>query len=262
MWYTEAKAKDIVMPAYLRIFRNSVVAALAFVATFATAVVPHELRMVAAEITSKAINETVHKDGGLAFEFCHLIGKESGLPYSVQIVPAGRALKMIELGEADLIIMVGNDRIRKAAETIAPLFRSDVIIIGKAGTSYKTLEDLSGKTVGVVNGAVYEKRFSENNKILKYVTNNYEQSISMLLADRYDAVVGLREVLFLSLHYMDVDRKLLGEPLTVYSADVSLHYSRKTYDPETASMLNDVIARLRKRNVFQSQADRYVEGFK
>ena len=97
--------------------------------------------------------------------------------------------------------------------------------------------------------------------IRKYSTNNYEQSLTLLLAGRLDAVVGVNEGLFFSLQSIGGTRALLGEPLVLNRQDAWLYFSNKGYDEASAAALKGAVLRLQQRSAIQKIEEKYLGPF-
>ena len=94
----------------------------------------------------------------------------SGAPVRLKVLAKETSLeaaKAFSAGEADLAIARADDGDLSAAETVVVITRSVVLIIVPPGSSATSMDDLKGKTIGVVGGEV-------NRKVAEALTKEYE----------------------------------------------------------------------------------------
>lgn len=197
------------------------------------------------------------KPDGINVEVGNLIFEEAGLSYENTIVPFVRAIAMIESGEADFMIAFPNARLEAAATPVAIVARLENIVIGRTGTAFHTLKDLHGKTVASVRGAEYDSAFSADESIIKHRVNNYEHGLSMLLAARLDAIVGMKIGLYYQLDAMGGSRRQLGEPLALNKKSAWLFFARRSHDRKIATKLTNAVAVLNARDAIERIQVRY-----
>lgn len=219
------------------------------------------IRIVTIAVAPFGMESTGGKKSGSVFEIGNLIAEEAGLQYENTILPYSRALAMIESGDADLLIALPSDRLNQKAKQIVRVTTLENIVIGRRGTQYRVLEDLHGKVVGTIREAKYDARFSADTEIKKYNTNNYEQGINMLFAERLDAVIGVKEGIYFALQSIGGTRAMLGEPLMLSRQDAWLHFSNKGYDELIAVALKNAVTRLQQRNAIQKIDEKYLGAF-
>lgn len=188
---------------------------------------------------------------GINVEIANSIGAEIGLPYENAIVPYARALAMIETGDADLMIAFPNRRLDAAATRVGPIADLENVVLGRAGTILTGLHDLRGKTVASVRGAEYDAALSADPEIAKYSVNNYEHGLSMLLAGRVDAIVGMKTGIYYQIAAMGSAREELGTPLVLNTKNALLYYSRRNYDEEVLAKVRQALAALISRKAIQ-----------
>lgn len=164
---------------------------------------------------------------GLFYDIANLIAGNAELPHTNQIVPYARMVRSIETGAADVSISYLNITLKAHAHQVAPVMRIKNIIVGLRGSEFSSLVDAKDKHIAVVRHADYGRAFQTNTAIVKVVTNDYVQSLSMLLGGRVDGIAGaemsIRQILTLMGHGPDV----LGRPLTISHKTAWLHFSKK-----------------------------------
>jgi TRAP-type uncharacterized transport system substrate-binding protein len=90
-------------------------------------------------------------------------------PVRLQVLDKGNALeaaKTFSAGQADLAVVRADVGDLSAAETVVVLTRGVVLIIAPPGSSVAEMDDLKGKTIGVVGGEV-------NHKVVDALTTEY-----------------------------------------------------------------------------------------
>ncbi len=116
-----------------------------------------------------------------------------GIKTTIQLVPFKRALTMLEGGQADLTTTLSFREDRDAYLLWSAPYRSStkyIFFTPKASAfAPKTLEDLKGKTVGVIRGFTYPTVFSDNAAIIKSEAPDTVSLINMLLSKRFDAII-------------------------------------------------------------------------
>src|SRR6516225_5125407 len=79
---------------------------------------------------------------------------------------ASDAIKAFSAGQADLAVVRADIGDLSSAATVVVVARSVVLIVAPAGSSITEMDDLKGKTVGVIDG-------EENRKIVEALTREY-----------------------------------------------------------------------------------------
>ncbi len=91
---------------------------------------------------------------GVFSDIASAIAKEANLSFENKIVPYRRIMYDLETGDADLIMLYPNEKLKKIALPVAPLFIVENIVMGLKGTKYQSPDDLHGKTVGHVRAQI------------------------------------------------------------------------------------------------------------
>jgi len=164
---------------------------------------------------------------GILYDFGNRIAEEAGFSYENKIVPYTRAIKMLEIGEADFCMLFPNDMLDKCAVKVVPVMMLENIIVGLKGTKFDSLEALHGKSVATVRDAQYDDAFLADKAIQKIETYHYEQSVKILFAGRVDAMIGPKTGLYFTVRKLGFSAEKLGEPLVLNTKDVWLHFSKK-----------------------------------
>jgi TRAP transporter TAXI family solute receptor len=93
----------------------------------------------------------------------------TGAPVRLQVIDKGNALeagKAFSAGEADLAVVRADSSDLSSAETVVVVTRGVVLVVAPAGSSVSEMDDLKGKTVGVVGG-------EPNHRVAEALTKEY-----------------------------------------------------------------------------------------
>jgi polar amino acid transport system substrate-binding protein len=116
-----------------------------------------------------------------------------GIRASVQMYPFTRVLAALKSGEAQLTTTLSFNAERDAYLRWSAPYRSGsgylIFTLSSGGFKPAALEDLRGKSVGVVRGFVYPPAFSANAGIAKIEAPDSESLIKMFFAGRFDAII-------------------------------------------------------------------------
>jgi len=194
---------------------------------------------------------------GMMYEISNRIAQEAGFSFANALVPYARTGYDIENGSADFILRFSSEHMERGAIAVATIVSMPVILVGPRGTHYKSLEELHGKTVGVVRSSRYVDKFDSDDAIKKYAVNDYVMMANMLSMHRLDAGVGASAGLYYGAHMAGVPCEQLGEPLVLGYNDFVLFFSKKTATPETIQALKAAVARLTASGEIRKIVNKY-----
>lgn len=197
---------------------------------------------------------------GLFVEAIELIGRESQRQIEITVAPYARAVAMLRSGEADLMIATSNSAIAGTAEPMGMLWTTEVIAIGRAGVKLEGLQDLRGRTVGMLRGSDYGAAFLDDREYRKHEITDQLQGVRMLLEGRLDASIGTRLALFHAMRLLGVPRARLGATLAVQSREIHLHLSRHNADEALATELRRAVHELRSSGKADALLAKYLAG--
>jgi polar amino acid transport system substrate-binding protein len=201
------------------------------------------------------------EDGNPAGVFVDLISAlagESGIAISNALMPKVRAQAMLADGTADLLIGFDSAELLASARHVGQAGSFDVGIVGRAGMRLDSLDDLHGKTVGRLRGAIYSTVFAADTAIRKHEVNTLPQILQMLALGRIDAAIGVREALYYGMKMEGLQRARFTPFLMVERLDVWLHYANKTYDAALAERLSRALRRLQTSGELARLSQRYL----
>lgn len=221
---------------------------------------PRPLRAVALAIPPFATLDASGRKTGLFVEAIELIARESQHQIEIILAPYARAVAMLRSGEADLMISTSNSAIAEAAEPMGMLWTTEVIAIGRAGIKLDGLQDLRGRTVGMLRGSDYGAAFLDDHEYRKHEITDQLQGIRMLLEGRLDASIGTPLAVFHAMRLLGVPRARLGGTLAVQSREIHLHLSRRNSDEALATELRGAVHILRSSGKADVLLAKYLAG--
>ena len=134
------------------------------------------------------------KKTGIDTEIVYAVLKQLDVTAVHELLPWNRVIASLDQNQADLAYQLAGtpERFERYAMVGPHRVGKTVFAIPADSTlGYATLEDLKGKTIGVVQGFSYTKEFNEAGYLTKdtSATNN-EMLVRKLAAKRYDVIIG------------------------------------------------------------------------
>ncbi len=130
---------------------------------------------------------------GIDMEIALRVLERLGIPTTVRLVPFKRALAMLETGQADMTTSLSLRQERDAYLLWSEPYRTDTAytFFTRKDSPFTParLEDLRGKTVGMIRGFVYPRAFAGDPDIGKVEAPQMESLVEMLLHGRFDAII-------------------------------------------------------------------------
>ena len=210
------------------------------------------LRMVTVAVAPWGWSDAAGQPQGIFVDFARQLAAESGLAMTISVVPYPRAVAMIGVGDADLLLALNSAVLLRTARQVVATPIGDVIVVTRADLAVRTLQELRGKVVGQVRATEYGPEFDGDSLIGKREMASWEQCVKMLMEHRIDGAIGMRVSLLYAMQQLGLPRSQLGPELFVHHASASLHYSRRSYDPAVAAVLAAAVTRLNQRGVMHA----------
>ena len=116
-----------------------------------------------------------------------------GIRPTVRLAPFPRVLAMLEQGQADMTTTLSHRPERDAYLLWSEPYRTDTayvfFTVKSSPFEPARLEDLRGRTVGMVRGFAYPQAFAGDADIARVEAPHMESLVGMLLAKRFDAII-------------------------------------------------------------------------
>ncbi|MBA4342924.1 MAG: ABC transporter substrate-binding protein [Methylibium sp.] len=129
---------------------------------------------------------------GLYFDLLNEAARRLGWPLRYTEVPSARALKMMEQGEADLMLgplrTPERERFLSYSRTVLPA-EDKAFYTRAAAAPLRRLDDLQGLSIGVHRGKRYGAAFDADARLRRLELNDYRAALEMVSRGRLDAAV-------------------------------------------------------------------------
>lgn len=134
------------------------------------------------------------KKTGIDTEIVYAVLKEIGVTPAHDGLPWNRVVAMLDQNQTDLAYQfVGTPERMERYSMVGPIRVGHTVfaVPVDSALAYDTLEDLKGKTIGLVQGFSYSTEFNEAGFLNKDVSaTNNEILVRKLAAKRYDVIIG------------------------------------------------------------------------
>jgi len=137
------------------------------------------------------------KNGGFVSELTREAFKRTGWEFEVKFMNWNRAMGLLKQGKIDMIQGGYYTEERAKEFHISKEFASaDIVFFKKKGSTitYATLEDLKGRTIGIIRGWAYPDAFTQADYLKKEVTDEPKTNIMKLVKGRVDLIIGAKMV--------------------------------------------------------------------
>jgi polar amino acid transport system substrate-binding protein len=201
------------------------------------------------------------KPTGMMYDIGKRIAEEAGFTSVIRLAPYARTVVDLEHGIADVVLRFGNDDLPRVAYQVATVLSMRTIIVTRHPAQLRTLDDLHGKTVGMLRGGRFDQRFSADLAIIKHEVSNYQQMLRMLMAGRIDGAIGSDAGLYSAARSLGIEPAALSAPLVLSTQEFMLHVSRKTGTAATISALQAALERLKRSGEIMQIVERYTGAY-
>lgn len=193
---------------------------------------------------------------GLAHETGTAILKAAGFEPVETLVPLADAVSPLTEGGADVFIAIPTPELEERADNLGGVFPFEIVALGRPTQPLRTLQDLRGKILAVVEGTVPDERIGRDNGMMLFPTRDFEHSLKMLMAQRVEFTVGPRLGLLHAARMLKFPRKGLGRPLSLSTGHFCLFVS-KSVPAETTARLRGALQRLLDDGTLRSLEENY-----
>ncbi len=188
-----------------------------------------------------------------------LLGDESRL--ELVSVTSGNRIPFLQSGKIDIIIatVTITDERRQVVEFSDPYFMSGSLILVPKASTVRGLEDLAGKTVAVVQGAIQDRDVEQlQPKATRVKYGKVSEAVLAVKTGRADAYVH-DDIVILALARENPDLKAVGKPFMPRPYGIAVRKG----DTEFITWVNAELARMRQDGTYDRLWKKYfadVEG--
>lgn len=131
---------------------------------------------------------------GFDIELANTVAEELGYKVKVEDIDFGGLIPALQSGKVDFVMagMSPTPEREKSVDFSVPYYAADQVLVVKKDSNIKSLEDLNGKTIGVVVGSIQEGKAKELQKIIDMKVENRNrvpELIQEVKSNRFDAVI-------------------------------------------------------------------------
>jgi len=200
------------------------------------------------------------KVSGLYYDYANLLVGNAGYRSSNKIIPYVRIIKSLQFDDIDLTIMFPNPALENYVNYVSVLPAKQTIVVGLKGTSFNSIEDLSGQRITYLRGAKFNQQIDSDTNIKKYLVSSYILGIRMLLAGRADAIIAPLQSVEGAISELEKTEKIdieLGKPLIVNIRSPWIQLSKKSSEAIDIERLRKSFRELENKNTFQQLKAKY-----
>lgn len=195
---------------------------------------------------------------GLYSDINDAIARRAGFRAEDRLMPLRRVMRDLIAGKIECATFFQSDFIREKVDHVGeviPSVRS--VTIPRRGTNITRLEDLHGVTLAMPRGAFRWHPVSQDPKISRTLTKDYEAAVRLFAAGRAEAVAGTSLNLY---HYFDtlsVPVHMLGVPYVFAEQSVWLHCNKESLDATKKAALRRAITELHEDRTIIGLVEKY-----
>lgn len=131
---------------------------------------------------------------GFDIDLVKAIADELGYEVKIQDMDFSGLIPAMQAGKVDFVMagMSPTPEREKSADFSIPYYAADQVLVTKKDSGIQTLEDLNGKTIGVVVGSIQEGKAQELQKNIDMNVENRNripELVQEIKSDRFDAII-------------------------------------------------------------------------
>jgi len=177
---------------------------------------------------------------GIHYDFISKLLSKMKIRFDIDFYPYSRAVNSIENGTLDLSIFFKRDDPGNMIE-VCKTFGFENLILSK--NKVNSIANLEMRSVAIIRNAKYESNFDKNSKIKKIQTENYVQSLKLLILNRVDAVIIPAPAYYFYKKSMELDKNDVKLQF-VLNKKYNYIYAKKSINPvliEQIKLENDFL---------------------
>ncbi len=182
-----------------------------------------------------------------------LLGDESKV--ELVAVTSGNRIPFLQSGKIDIIIatVTITDERRQVVEFSEPYFMSGSLLLVPKASTVKGLDDLAGKSVAVIQGAIQDKDVEQlQPKANRVKFGKVSEAVLAVKGGRADAYVH-DDVLVLTLVKENADLKVVGKPIIPRPYGIAVRKG----DTEFITWVNAQLAQMKKDGTYDRLWKKY-----
>ncbi|WP_294224873.1 transporter substrate-binding domain-containing protein [uncultured Shimia sp.] len=200
-------------------------------------------------------------EGRLGFfvDISTAIVDRADVSFTNSVLPIARVVKDLERGITDCVVALQTPWSLETLVQVSEIHdRLDIIIATRPQLEISGISDLRGRRLAIPRGTFRSSPVMTEPDIERVLTNDYQQSIQLLLAGRVDAIAGTAVSLYHSFATENVTRRDVGVVLSVESNSLWLQCAKGQVSEETLAKMDQATNALRDEGVFETFVQRYI----
>jgi hypothetical protein len=149
----------------------------------------------------------------------------SACPLEQRLTPIPRAVAEVTRNVAHATIMLDRADLNEWAVELGEVTRLQIELWLPKGSKLRSLDDLAGKTVGVLRGPSYHEAFDRDTRIQKNPVTSPQNQLEMLAKGRLDAAIAVRENFITALSALHLGADAFAPPVVLEQRVVKLWVS-------------------------------------
>ena len=199
---------------------------------------------------------------GVYFDAANLMAKELELEANNIITPYARIKSELEHGRADMSIMFKYEELDPYVIYVTPLPTLKTVILGLKGSSFTSIDSLSGKKIAYLRGGGFSLEIDNNPDIIILRTTDFSQGLKMLLGGRADAIIGPMEPILSAAAKLNISLDKFGEPLVVSERTPWVQISKRSHLVQSSSKIKLIFERMIEEGVLNKLKVKYLTPLK
>jgi len=185
---------------------------------------------------------------GLAHDVMRAVTSEAGFTYLPKKQSENPTPGIPPCGEGHLMLAVESMEIDPCWERLGPVFTTERIIVGLKKTPLRSRQDVRGKRVALVRPSSFEAA-SALSYVVLYRTEQYEDSLRLLVLGKVDYVVGAKVGILWAARELGAVSRALGAPLELGRDEVCLYVSTDSVVAKKRRLLQHALNRAMEKGV-------------
>lgn len=185
---------------------------------------------------------------GAGVDIVNRMVADSGIPIDVKPAPHPRLLMELRSGQIDLVAFVPQAELEEAGRSLGELGFVEMGLTIRAGLTVTKVEDLAGRSVGIVRGSGLGPLIEMIPPSVERITvRDVAQGLDMIAGGRIDAFVGSHLASEWHMHQHDMDARLFGPFFPMGTQPIMLYLSRaRSYPDEIVDRLTVGVVNVRE----------------
>ncbi len=193
---------------------------------------------------------------GIIYALGQEIGIRSGIPFTNEIYPFNRLLKMLKNGEIDLLSSQAHQPALDAGDKLGILFEINVIAVTKKGSGIRKIEDFKNKFLLYHHSATYPQLKGLPREIQR--VKSYRQVLDLLYTRaNVDGGVFSEPAYYYWLHELGLSSKDFGRVVLIEKDKKQWVFVRKDLPKSLRKRLQKVVESIYQENLYEQFLNKY-----